>query len=84
MALDVDRDKKSGRRGGLFQAKIYEYTFLLFESSFFNEKLRFLPGMDASSRGEPSPRGRGGSAPPRAVGRGGFPAPPRKNDQNHR
>ena len=43
------------------------------------------PGIDAPSRGEPSPLGRGGSPPfPHAVGSGGFPAPPqsRKNDQN--
>ena len=39
--------------------------------------------MDAPSRGEPSPQGRGGSPPrPALWGGGGFPAPPRKNDQN--
>ena len=36
----------------------------------------FLPGMDDPSRGDPSPRGRGGSPPrPALWGGGGFPAP---------
>ena len=42
---------------------------------------RKTSGMDTPPRREPSPRERGGSLP-RAVGRGGFPAPPCKNDQN--
>ena len=76
----------------MFSYLLYTYFFGMFSHHMYLEVRRSVAlvvavstaGMGAPSRGEPSPRGRGGSPPRPPLWGGGVPrpAPPRKNDQN--